>query len=296
MNRIISQKYLDRLKDLRSKFSLSPNLSCLLDFFESEVLKDQGKGGRKIFKENSLLRVNGIKSSVKLKDIYSYIEIIASSFNGRFLHIHLNEDLTDDIRDNLITLLVWKAFSCADYKTETLQEELENLIKKNKQEINLPATTSKNLINPIFKQRSGDKHREKTIEMILNLKGVFKEDGVLINLNKTAENCVFLSEFSSFPEPLNLFLNLGNSGREVFGEMGIEKTGRLSVVLNLFPSFTGKNIWYKDFIRDEITRYTNFKKVITITSGEKSAMELYEMQRQNKFQSEEIYTIFSFEI
>jgi hypothetical protein len=296
MNRIISQKYLDRLKDLRRRFSLSPNLSCLLDFFESEVLKDQGKGGRKIFKENSLLRVNDIKSSVKLKDIYSYIEIIANSFKGRFLHIHINEDLTDDIRDNLITLLVWKAFSCADYKTETLQEEFENLIKKNKQQINLPATTSKNLINPIFKQRSGDKHREKIIEMILNLHGVFEEDGVLINLNKTAENCVFLSEFSSFPEPLNLFLNFGKSGREVFGEMGVKKTSRLSVVLNLFPSFTGKNIWYKDFIRDEISRYTNFKKVITITSGEKSAMELYEMQRQNKFQSEEIYTIFSFEI
>lgn len=296
MNRIISQKCLDRLKDLRSKFSLSPNLSCLIDFFESEVLKDQGKGGRKIFKENSLLRVNDIKSSVKLKDIYSYIEIIARSFKGRFLHIHINEDLTDDIRDNLITLLVWKAFSCADYKTTTLQEEFENLIKKNKKEINLPATTSKNLVNPIFKQRSGDKHREKIIEMILNLKVVFKEEGVLINLNKTAENCVLLSEFSSFPEPLNLFLNFGKGGREVFREMGVEKTGRLSVVLNLFPSFTGKNIWFKDFIRDEITRYTNFKKVITITSGEKSAMELYEMQRQNRFQSEEIYTIFSFEI
>ena len=296
MNRIISQKCLDRLKDLRSKFSLSPNLSCLIDFFESEVLKDQGKGGRKIFKENSLLRVNDIKSSVKLKDIYSYIEIIARSFKGRFLHIHINEDLTDDIRDNLITLLVWKAFSCADYKTTTLQEEFENLIKKNKKEINLPATTSKNLVNPIFKQRSGDKHREKIIEMILNLKVVFKEEGVLINLNKTAENCVLLSEFSSFPEPLNLFLIFGKGGREVFREMGVEKTGRLSVVLNLFPSFTGKNIWFKDFIRDEITRYTNFKKVITITSGEKSAMELYEMQRQNRFQSEEIYTIFSFEI
>jgi hypothetical protein len=260
------------------------------------VSKNEGKGGRKVFKENSLLRVNDIKYSVKLKDICSYIEIISSSFNGRFLHIHINEDLTDDIRDNLITLLVWRAFSCADYKTTSLQEEFENLIKKNKKEINLPATTSKNLINPIFKQRYGDIHREKLIKVLLNLKDCLKEDGLLINLNKTAENCVFLSEFSSFPEPLNLFLNFGKSGREVFREMGVEKTGRLSVVLNLFPSFTGKNIWFKDFIRDEITRYNNFKKVITITSGEKSALELYEMQRQNRFQSEEIFTIFSFEI
>ena len=78
--------------------------------------------------------------------------------------------------------------------------------------------------------------------------------------------------------------------------MGREKVERLSMVLNLFPSITGKGIWYKDFIRDEIKKYNNFKKVITISSGEKTSEQLLEMQKQNKFQAEEIYTIFSFEL
>ena len=47
---------------------------------------------------------------------------------------------------------------------------------------------------------------------------------------------------------------------------------------------------------DEISRYSNFKKVITITSGEKRPEALLEMHIQKKFQAEEIYTIFSFEL
>ncbi len=78
--------------------------------------------------------------------------------------------------------------------------------------------------------------------------------------------------------------------------MGREKVERLSMIINLFPSITGKNIWYKDFMSDEISRYNNFKKIITITSGEKTPEALLEMQKQNKFQAEEIYTIFSFEL
>ena len=78
--------------------------------------------------------------------------------------------------------------------------------------------------------------------------------------------------------------------------MGREKVERLSLIINLFPSITGKNIWYKDFMSDEINRYNNFKKIITITFGEKTPEELLEMQKQKKFQAEEIYTIFSFEL
>ena len=43
-------------------------------------------------------------------------------------------------------------------------------------------------------------------------------------------------------------------------------------------------------------QYNNFKKVVTITSGEKTLEALLEMQKQNKFQADEIYTLFPFEL
>ena len=112
----------------------------------------------------------------------------------------------------------------------------------------------------------------------------------------SAKKSVNLSEFSIFPESLNTFVNFGNSRKDIFKEMGREKVESLSMIINLFPSITGKNIWHKDFMSDEINRYNNFKKVITITYGEKIPEALLEMQKQKKFQAEEIYTIFSFEL
>ena len=91
-------------------------------------------------------------------------------------------------------------------------------------------------------------------------------------------------------------MNFGDTLRYTFKKLGEDKVLRLSTIVNLFPSITGQNIWYKDFIRDEISRYNNFKKVITITSGEKTPEALLEMQKQNKFQADEIYTLFSFEL
>jgi hypothetical protein len=140
------------------------------------------------------------------------------------------------------------------------------------------------------------KHRLNFIAYINSLPETTVNNGLLLNLNTSAGNCVNLSEFSEFPDSLTSFVNFGDTLRNTFKKMGEDKVLRLSTIVNLFPSITGKNIWYKDFIRDEISRYNNFKKVITITSGEKTPEALLEMQKHNKFQADEIYTIFSFEL
>ncbi len=282
MSRIITDNYFDKLNALIEEFEQSTNLSSLVNFFVNEVQKDQNrKGNQKIFSTKDFQRVNELIDSQDLKRIFAYISNIVKGFKGQYLHIHLNVDLSENIIDNLITLAVWDALSQGLYDEGILDEQINSLKIKTARPLE-PLNNNGHLLNQIYRERYGLQHKLKFIEKIKSIKKNNQKSGILINLNSSAGSCVNLSEFSICPESLNTYVNFGNSRKNIFKEMGREKVERLSMIINLFPSITGKNIWYKDFISDEINRYSNFKKVITLSSGEKTPEALLEMQKQKK--------------
>jgi hypothetical protein len=296
MSRIITKYYIEKLNELIKEFEQSSNLTCLVNFFMNEVQKDQNrKGNKKIFSSKDFQKVKELIDSDDLKRIFAYISTIVKGFKGQYLHVHLNVDLSENLIDNLITLAVWDALSQGLYDDDILDEQI-NLLKIKTARPLEPLNSNGHLLNQIYRERYGLQHNLKFIEKIKILKKNNQKSGILINLNSSAGSCVNLSEFSVCPKSLNTYVNFGNSRKNIFKEMGREKVERISMILNLFPSITGKNIWYKDFMSNEINSYSNFKKVITITSGEKTPEALLEMQKLRKFKAEEIYTIFSFEL
>ena len=298
MSRIITDSYIEKLNELINEFESSPNLYSLVDFFLDEVHKDQIKGNRnqKIFSSIDFEKLNELKNSNELKSIFAYINIVINEFNGQYLHIHINTNLSENTSDNLITLFSWKALVDSNYDKNFLDNEIKALYIDTKRDLIMPNDNNGHQTNQIFRKRYGLKHRLKFIEKINSINNLSSKSGLLLNLNSNAYGCINLSDFSEFPESFNNYVNFGDNLRNSFKKMGEEKVLRLSTILNLFPSITGKNIWYKDFIRDEISMYNNFNKVVSITSGEKTTEALLEMHKQKKFQAEEIYTIFSFEL
>ena len=299
MSKIITDNYINKLNELTEELEQSTNLTSLVNFFEEEVKKDQNRKGsrnQKVFSANNLVKLREIKHSVELRRIFVYTNIILKAFTGQYLHIHINADLSENLVDNLITLFAWEASVNCTYDKDFLDHEINFLKIESKRDLIMPNDNNGHATNQIFRKRYGIKHKLKFIEQIKSLPDKTENNGLLLNLNTSANSCVNLSEYSICPESLNTFVNFGVSRKEIFKVMGREKVESLSMIINLFPSITGKNIWYKDFMSDEINRYNNFKKIITITYGEKTPEALLEMQKQKKFQAEEIYTIFSFEL
>jgi hypothetical protein len=299
MNRIITDSYVNSLNTLIDKYEISPALTSLVDFFTEEVKKDQNRKAnrnQKIFSDKEKEKLNEIKDSEDLRRIYAYINVIIEAFIGKYLHIHLNVDLSENVSNNLTTLITWEALVNASYDKDFLDKEINLLKKETERDLIMPYDNNGHLKNQIFRKSVGLEHKLKFLKKIKSIQESNLNTGVLLNLNTSANSSINLSEYSICPESLNTFLNFGYSRKDIFKEMGREKVERLSMIINLFPSMTGKNIWYKDFMSDEINRYNNFKKIITITSGEKTPESLLEMQKQKKFQAEEIYTIFSFEL
>jgi hypothetical protein len=299
MSRIITNNYIVKLNELINEFGSSTNLNSFVDFFKEEIQKDQNRKGnrnQKIFSSNDIEKINELKNSDELQRIYAYINIIINAFPDQYLHIHLNADLSEKILDNLITLITWNALVESLYEKKLLENEIEALNIETKSVLIMPNDNNGHLKNQIFRRRHGLKHRLRFFEKINSQNNDTSNSCILININTSTFGSVNLSDFSEFPESLNSHVNFGDTLRNTFTKMGKDKVLRLSTIINLFPSITGKNIWYKDFIRDEISRYINFKKVITITSGKKTAEALLEMNKLNKFQADEIYTLFSFEL
>jgi hypothetical protein len=298
MSKILTDQYIDKLNRLINEFEQSPHLTYLLDFFLNNVEKDQKQNvnrNQKIFSLNEFEKLKEISRSSELKRIFAYIKIIIKTFEKKNLQIHINVDLPEKLIENIIALFAWDVYVHAKYDNGLLEKEIYSLNMKTSRELNL-LDDNGHSENKLRRERKGWRHRLKLIEQIKSFSDYVSKNDILLNLNTSAESCVYLSEFSVCPESMNTFVNFGNSRKNIFKEMGQEKVERLSMIINLFPSTTGKNIWYKDFMSDEINRYNNFKKIITITFGEKTPEALLEMQKQKKFQAEEIYTIFSFEL
>ena len=302
MSRIITNKYFTKLNQIINAFEINPNLRNIIDFFLEEITKDQNRlrnRNQKIFNSNDLIKLNEIKSDEKLKTIYSYINILIKNFNRQYLHIHINEDLSENMTDNLVSIISWGALSESIYDDNILSNEISFLKTEIKRDLIIPYDNNGHLTNQIFTKRLGLIHKLKLFEKILNLSQNTGNNGLLINLNTTANVCVNLSDFSIFPESINSFINFGNNLQSIY-DRNNSVLQKISTIINVFPAERGKNIWYHDFIMENINAWNqlpgyNFSKIITVTSGKKNSEELLQMRKLNKFQSEEFYPIFSFE-
>jgi len=302
MNRIITSNYIKKANEIINEYKISPNLFTLIDFFIEDITRDQNRKGnrnQKIFSTNDLLIINELKNDEKIHKIYSYIIILTRTFKRKFLHIHINEDLSENITNNLISLITWGALVDSSFDKNVLDDEINILKKEIKRDLFIPNDNNGHFTNQIFTKRHGLIHKLKLIEVIKNFSEDSLNNGLLLNLNTTANVCVNISDFSIFPESTNTFLNYGNNLQSIY-EINNTLLTKINTILNIFPAERGKNIWYHDFISENINAWNqlpeyNFSKVITITSGKKNSEDLLLMRKLNKFQSEEFYPIFSFE-
>ncbi|WP_430399096.1 hypothetical protein [Flavobacterium sp.] len=303
MSRIITDNYINKLNDLIEKLESSQIFCSLLDFFIDEVKKDQNRKGnrnQKVFSVKDLEKLNEIKKCDELNRIFDYINIIIKAFSGQYLHIHINANLSDYFLDNLTSLFAWKTLVGCSYDEDFLDNEINFLKKVTKSDLLMPSDNNGHATNQIFRKRHGLKHKLKFIEKIKSINSNNQKNGLLLNFNSSAGKCVNLSDFSIFPKSLNTYVNFGNSLQNIY-DIDDFILQNIGTIISLFPAERGKKVWYSDFISENINAWNqlpgiNFTKVITITSGEKTPEALLEMYKQNKFQSEEIYTVFSFEL
>lgn len=303
MSRIITDNYIEKLNSIIEEFEMSDNFCSLLDFFTEEVQKDQNRKGnrnQKVFSVNDLHRIETINESEELKRIFAYTNMTIKAFTGQCLHIHINIDVSKETVENLTSLFTWEALVECLYDRETLDNEITFLKEETRRDLIMPSNNNGHAINQIFRNRQGQKHSLKLLKKVKQLPESTANNGLLLNLNTSAENSVSLSDFSVFPESVNTCVNYGDSLQDIY-DRNDSILQNISTIISLFPGERGRNVWYHKFISENINAWNqfpefNFSKVITITSGEKTPEALLEMQKQNKFQAEEIYTIFSFEL
>ena len=304
MSRIVNKSYFEKLNSTLDGFDFSVNLKFLIDFFNEQVEIDQSRKvsrNQKVFSEKDLNFLKQLKESSEIKRTLAYIYKLINSFQGNYLQIHINIDLEDSVSNQIFFLLSWEALINSSFDVSQITKEIEVLEVEINRPLIIPSNNNRHLYNPIFRDAKGKKYRKTFLQKLLELTN--QNDcncGWLVNVNKGASASFNISEYSDLPNAINSYLNFGNTIQAVY-DNNSTILSRVDTIINVFPTITGSNIWYQDFIAESINEWNrlvefNFKKVITITSGEKSPESLLDMQKQNKFQAKEIYTIFSFEI
>ena len=140
MSRIITDNYIEKLNGLIKEFEQEPYLTSFVDFFFTEVKKDQFQKvnrNQKVFSMNDIKKLTEIKGSTQLKRIFTYIKIIIELFEKQYLHIHINVDLSKSLIDNITALFAWEICTTANYDNVLLENELSNLSLKTNRELNL---------------------------------------------------------------------------------------------------------------------------------------------------------------
>jgi len=303
MSKIVTNTYLDKLNLIIDEYEFSKKLEKFIEFNLDELTNDySGKENRSVtlFSNEQFEKVKEIKHSKFLRKLFSYINVICNSFNGQFLHIHINVDLTDEIMKNITTFFVWDVQLSGIYNRDNIAIEINNIIHLINREIILTTETNGRDKNRIFREKKGLRHKKRLYEHILENSNETADLGVLLNMNISNKNSVQISEFSNFPNSSNCILNFGNKMQDVY-QTNLDTLQNIRKIINLFPSISGNSIWYGDFIKENVDMWNampnyNFNKIITITSGEKSIENLLKMEKYNKFQSQESYTIFQFEL
>ena len=305
MSRIVNECYIDKLNSILEVYDYSDGLKTLIDFFKEQVEKDQSRKGsrnQKVFSEKDCNFLQQLKESSEIKRILAYVYKLINSFEGNYLQIHLNTNLEDSVSNQIIFLLTWETLINSSFDKSQITKEIEALDVETNRPLIMPSNNNRHLSNPIFKEAKGKKYRKNFLEKILNLTNNQTDNGLgwLINANKGISASINISEYSDLPNAINSYLNFGDTLQVIYDNNN-SILSRVDTIINLFPAITGSNIWYQDFIAESINEWNrldefNFKKVITITSGKKTPESLSDMLKQNKFQAEEIYIIYPFEL
>jgi len=303
MSRIVGKNYIDKLNSTLEGFDLSDNLKSLIDFFKKQVEIDQSRKGsknQKVFSMKDFNFLQQLKESSEIKRILAYLYKLINSFDGNYLQIHLNIDLEDNVTNQITFLLTWDALINSRFDDSQIKKDIEALESEINRDLILPSDNNKHRLNQILREAKGKKYRKTFLQFFLNLTNNQIDNGWLINASKGASTSFNISEYSDLPNALNSYLNFGDTLQGIYDNNNTILS-KVDTIINLFPAITGSNIWYQDFIAESINEWNqfdeiDFKKVITITLGEKTPESLSDMLKQNKFQVEEIYIIYPFEL
>jgi hypothetical protein len=303
MSKIVSDNYINKLNSTLERFDFSDNLKSLINFFNEQIKIDQSRKGsknQKVFSSKDFNFLQQFQQSSKIKRIIAYFNNIINSFDGNYLQIHLNIDLDDSVLNQIIFLFTWDAILNSSLDEDKIKIDIKNLDSEIQRDLILPSDNNKHRVNQLLRDVKGKKYRKKFLQNVLKLTCSQNENSWLINVNRGFSTSINISEYSEFPITLSSYINFGETLQNLYDNDNTILT-RVDTIINLFPTITGSNIWYHDYIAESIKEWNrleefNFKKVITITSGEKTPENLLDMQKQKKFQADEIYTIFPFEI
>lgn len=303
MSKIVNENYIDKLNSILEDFDFSDKLKSLIDFFDQQFIIDESrKRNQKVFSVKVFNFSQQLEEFSDVRRILAYIYKLINSFEGKYLQIHLNIDIEDSVSNQIIFLFIWESLINSSFDKEQLKNDIEALKSEIKRDLILPSDNNKHQVNQILRESKGIKFRRDYFEKILNLTNneIDYGCGWLINTNKKTSTSFNFSEYLDIPNSINSYLNFGDKLQGIYDNNN-SVLSRIDTIINLFPAITGSNIWYQDFIAESINEWNrldefNFKKVITITSGKKSSESLSDMLKQNKFQAEEIYTIYSFEL
>lgn len=303
MSRIVGKNYIDKLNSTLEGFDFSDNLKSLIDFFKEQVEIDQSRKGsknQKVFSMKEFNFLQQLKESSEIKRILAYLYKLINSFDGNYLQIHLNIDLEDNVTNQITFLLTWDALINSRFDYSQIKKDIEALESEINRDLILPSYNNKHRLNQILREAKGKKYRKTFLQFFLNLTNNQINNGWLINASKGASTSFNISEYSDLPNALNSYLNFGDTLQDIYDNNNTILS-KVDTIINLFPAITGSNIWYQDFIAESINEWNqfdeiDFKKVITITLGEKTPESLSDMLKQNKFQVEEIYIIYPFEL
>ena len=303
MSRIVGKNYIDKLNSTLEGFDFSDNLKSLIEFFKEQVEIDQSRKGsknQKVFSMKDFNFLQQFKESSEIKRILAYLYKLINSFDGNYLQIHLNIDLEDNVTNQITFLLTWDALINSRFDYSQIKKDIEALESEINRDLILPSDNNKHRLNQILREAKGKKYRKIFLQFFLNLTNNQIDNGWLINASKGASTSFNISEYSDLPNALNSYLNFGDTLQDIYDNNNTILS-KVDTIINLFPAITGSNIWYQDFIAESINEWNqfdeiDFKKVITITLGEKTPEGLSDMLKQNKFQVEEIYIIYPFEL
>jgi hypothetical protein len=162
------------------------------------------------------------------------------------------------------------------------------------------------ILNRLERNNNGRKHRLRLLRFLMGSINELSNEGFLLNINRSGENEINLSDFSTMPQSSKSSINFGKSIQEIFDtfidiETNANPLLEFTTVINLFPILYGSNVWYNSYQKENLNNWNeiencNFTKIITITAKEETFENLLKLKKENKFMVDEMYTIFPFEL
>lgn len=282
-----------------------------IDFFFKETMKDKGKANRqkRIFSDSKVIQIEILQSSKKLKSIFNYLISVIENFSGNSIHIHINIELEESELYSLKLAFAFYTYKLGFKDLHLIEEELLKLDAEPK--ISEYPDCNGRVLNKLEKKYNGKRHQKRYLEFLRCLNNYSSSSSspneFLLNINRLDGDDNFISEYSKMPQSYDYFPNFGKRIGDLFevrSDKHLEQPQffvNSTTVINLFPVLFGPNVWYDTFIFDSLERWNetvgcNFRKIVTVTAKHDTFENLLKIKKANKFNVEELYVIFPFEI